>query len=188
MVVFLPRLSALKMWDWLFQFIDPLERAGIPYALVGSVASSIYGEPRATNDLDVVIQIGPEDAERLVAVFPEEEFYVPPVEVVRTEAGRRYGSHLNVIAHAGMTKADLYPLPLEQRHWFERRRVLEIGGREIWVAAPEAVILHKLLFHREGGGEKHLRDVRAMLATAGTSIDHPWLKRELDQLGLKLPV
>lgn len=175
------------MWDWLFQFIDPLEKAGIPYALVGSVASSIYGEPRATNDLDVVIQIGPEDAERLVAVFPEDEFYVPPVEVVRTEAGRRYGSHLNVIARAGMTKADLYPLPHEQRHWFERRRVLKVGDREICVAAPEAVILHKLLFHRESGGEKHLRDVRAMLATQGASIDHPWLKRELDLLGLKLP-
>ncbi|MDQ5980760.1 MAG: hypothetical protein QG602_3738 [Verrucomicrobiota bacterium] len=175
------------MWDWLFQFINPLERAGIPYALVGSVASSIYGEPRATNDLDVVIQIAPGDAEKLVAVFPETEFYVPPVETVRTEAGRRYGAHLNVIAHAGMTKADLYPLPAEQRHWFERRRSIRVEGREIWVAAPEAVILHKLLFHRESGGEKHLRDVRAMLVTVGAAIDRPWLDRELRRLGLQLP-
>jgi hypothetical protein len=44
------------MWDWLFQFIDPLERAQLPYAVLGSVASSLYGEPRATNDVDVVIQ------------------------------------------------------------------------------------------------------------------------------------
>ncbi len=50
------------MWDWLFQFIDPLEQEGFPYALVGSLASSIYGEPRATNDLDLVIQIGTDDA------------------------------------------------------------------------------------------------------------------------------
>lgn len=128
------------MWDWLFQFIDPLERAGIPYALVGSVASSIYGEPRATNDLDVVIQISPDEAEKLVAAFPE-----------------------------------------------ERRKSIEVNGREIWVAAPEAVILHKLLFNRESGGEKHLRDVRAMLVTLGTAIDRPWLDRELAHLGLKLP-
>jgi hypothetical protein len=39
----------LNMWDWLFQFIDPLERAQVPYAIVGSVASSLYGEPRARN-------------------------------------------------------------------------------------------------------------------------------------------
>lgn len=175
------------MWDWLFQFIDPLERAGIPYALVGSVASSIYGEPRATNDLDVVIQIRPEDAEKLVAVFPETDFYVPPVETVRTEAGRLYGAHLNVIAHAGMTKADLYPLPADQRHWFGRRQTVEVGGRKLWVAAPETVILHKLLFHRESGGEKHLRDVRAMLTTSGAKLDRPWLDQELARLGLKLP-
>jgi hypothetical protein len=175
------------MWSWLFQFIDPLERAGISYALVGSVASSIYGEPRATNDLDMVIQISPDEAERLVAAFPGEGFYVPPAEVVRTEAGRRHGAHLNVIAHGSMTKADLYPLPVDQLHWFERRRSIEVDGRKIWVAAPEAIILHKLLFHRESGGEKHLRDVRAILATLGPAIDRPWLDGELHRLGLKLP-
>lgn len=38
------------MWDWLLQFVTPLERAGVPYAIVGSVASSVYGDPRATNE------------------------------------------------------------------------------------------------------------------------------------------
>ena len=175
------------MWDWLFQFIDPLERAGIPNALVGSVASSIYGEPRATNDVDVVIQIGANDAARLLAVFPETAFYVPPLETVQMEAGRAHGAHLNVIALEGMTKADLYPLPADQRAWFERRRSIEVAGRRIWVAAPEAIILHKLLFHRESGGEKHLRDVRAMLTTLGDGLDRTWLDRELARLGLTLP-
>lgn len=178
----------MAMWEWLFQFIDPLERANIPYALVGAVASSIYGEPRATNDLDMVIQLGSADAARLVAAFPTNEFYVPPIETVRVETGRAYGAHLNIISLEGMTKADLYPLPADQRAWFERRRSLEVAGRRIWVAAPEAVILHKLLFHREGGGEKHLRDVRAMLATSGTMLDRGWLAQEAARLGLRLPV
>lgn len=43
------------MWDWLFDLVDPLERADIPYAIVGSVAASVYGEPRATNDVDLLI-------------------------------------------------------------------------------------------------------------------------------------
>ncbi|HRG56335.1 MAG TPA: hypothetical protein PLG56_09865 [Lacunisphaera sp.] len=176
------------MCDWLFQFIDPLERSGIPYALVGSVASSVYGEPRATNDLDVVLQIESKDAARLLAAFPETEFYVPPLETVQTEAARTHGAHLNVIALEGMAKADLYPLPADQKTWFERRRTVEVAGRKLWVAAPEAVILHKLLFYREGGGEKHLRDVRAMLATLGEQLDRPWLDRELERLGLTLPL
>lgn len=134
------------MWGWLFQFIDPLEQEGLPYAMVGSVASSIYGEPRATNDLDLVIQIGTDDAARLVPAFPADKFYIPPVEVVLAELGRARGAHRNIIALEGMTKADLYPLPASQRTWFERRRPLPVAGRKVWVAAPEAVILHKLLF------------------------------------------
>lgn len=152
------------------------------------MASSIYGEPRATNDLDVVVQIGAADAARLVAAFPSDEFYVPPEETVQAEAGRAYGAHLNIISLEGMTKADLYPLPADQRAWFGRRRSLEVAGRRIWVAAPETVILHKLLFHRAGGGEKHLRDVRAMLATSGATFDRSWLAQEAARLGLRLPV
>jgi len=175
------------MWNWLFQFIDPLERSGIPYALVGSVASSIYGEPRATNDLDLVIQIEAKDAERLIEAFPAERFYVPPVEVVLAELARAQGAHLNIIALEAMTKADLYPLPARQRAWFARRRALAVAGRMVWVAAPEAVILHKLIFYREGGGEKHLRDVRAMVAALGPSLDRAWLETEASRMGITLP-
>lgn len=175
------------MWDWLFQFIEPLERSAIPYALVGSVASSIYGEPRATNDVDLVIQVGVEDAQRLTAAFSPDRFYVPPAEVVLVELARAHGAHLNVIALESMTKADLYPLPVGQQEWFRRRRALAIGEKQVWLAAPEVVILHKLLFLREGGGEKHLRDVRVMMATLGAELDRSWLQTEAARLGLVLP-
>ncbi len=175
------------MWDWLFQFIDPLERLDIPYALVGSVASSIYGEPRATNDVDLVVHLRREDAARVVAAFPADRFYVPPEEVVQVEIARAHGAHFNVIALEGMTKADLYPLVERQQGWFARRRSLEVAGRRIWVAAPEVVILHKLLFYRDGGGEKHLRDIRAMQAQLGPALDTAWLESEAKALDLKLP-
>lgn len=175
------------MWDWIFQFIDPLERCSFPYALTGSVASSIYGEPRATNDLDVVVQIGTADAPRLAAAFPPDRFYVPPEEVILSEISRAHGAHLNIIALDSMTKADLYPLAEKQQAWFARRRPLELGGRRVWVAAPEVVILHKLIFHREGGGEKHLRDVRAMMAAPAGDLDRDWLAAEATRLGLALP-
>jgi hypothetical protein len=134
-----------------------------------------------------VIQIGTGDVRRLLAAFPADRFYVPPEEVVLVELARTRGAHLNVIALEAMTKADLYPLPADQRAWFARRRTLEVAGRRVWVAAPEAVILHKLLFLREGGGEKHLRDVRAMLAALGPTLDRPWLDAEAARLGIVLP-
>jgi hypothetical protein len=177
----------VAMWDWLFQFIDPLEQAAIPYAIVGSIASSVYGEPRATNDLDLVVQLSLRDAERLVGAFPGERFYVPPVEVVAAELARSHGAHINVIALDSMVKLDVYPLPATQSGWFEKRRSLEIAGRNLWFAAPEVVILHKLIFYREGGGEKHLRDIAAMIETAGPQLDRGWMRAEAARLELDVP-
>jgi len=172
------------MWDWLFQFIDPLERAAIPYAVVGSVASSAYGEPRATNDLDLLLQIPPADAARLTRVFSADAFYVPPEETITEAFSRASGGHINVIALESMTKADLYPVDAWEAPWFAERRLLQVAGRPVWFARPEAVIIHKLRFFREGGSEKHLRDIRGMLAVSGDELDRPLLERTVTELGL----
>jgi hypothetical protein len=172
------------MWEWLLQFTGPLERAGIPYSIVGSVAASVYGEPRATNDVDLLIQIAPADAARLAGLFPSELFYVPPAEVIAAELNRSRNGHINLIALETMMKADLYPLTEADTAWFARRRPLPIGGHTLWFARPEAVILHKLRFHQEGGSEKHLRDIRGMLAVSGPEIDRPALEADIARLGL----
>jgi hypothetical protein len=172
------------MWDWLFQFFEPLDRVGLPYAIVGSVASSLYGEPRATNDVDIVMQMNPADALKLVDAFPSDKFYVPPVEVIEVEFNRRHGGHINVIALESMMKADIYPLSRAEAAWFTRRQSLEISGRQLWFAIPAAVILHKLRFYREGGGEKHLRDIRGMLTISDKEIDRAELDQACAELGL----
>ncbi len=173
------------MWDWLFAFIGPLDRERLPYAIVGSVAASVYGEPRATNDVDMLILIRETEVERLHKAFPEEQFYLPPVEVIRAKLKRPDGAHRKVIPLDTMIKADLYPLPAEAAEWLARRREVQISGRPVWLAAPETVIVHKLRFHREGGSEKHLRDVRGMLAVSGDNLDREWLEHEIRRLKLQ---
>jgi hypothetical protein len=172
------------MWGWLFQFIDPLEKAGIPYAIVGSVAASVYGEPRVTNGVDVLIQLSRADAGKLANAFSSDEFYVPPPEVIEIELSRSHGGHINIIALETMTKADFYPLSSAEALWFSRRRELEVAGRKLSFAIPEAVIVHKLRFYREGGSEKHLRDIRSMLAVSGDQIDQPLIEEAVAKLGL----
>jgi hypothetical protein len=83
-----------------------------------------------------------------------------------------------------MTKADFYPLSSFETDWFARRRALEIDGRKLWFAAPETVILNKLRFYREGGSQKHLRDIRSMLAVSGDDIDRTLIERTVAELGL----
>ena len=57
-----------------------------------------------------------------------------------------------------------------ERWAFKNRRPLTVGETPIWLAPPEYVIIHKLEFYREGRSEKHLRDIRGMLAV--TDVDH----------------
>ncbi len=162
------------MWDW----------AGVPYAIVGSVASSVYGEPRSTNDVDLLIQLARADAGKLTNAFSVEDFYVPPPEVIEVELGRTQGGHINIISLKTMMKADFYPLSAWEATWFADRRRIEIAGRGLSFARPEAVIVHKLRFFREGGGDKHLRDIRGMLAVSAGDIDLALLERAVGELGL----
>ena len=172
------------MWQWLFQFVEPLERSEISYAIVGSVASSVYGEPRATNDVDLLFHLARADAEKLVNAFPADAFYVPPLEVIEVELGRSHGGHINVIALETMMKADFYPLSPADAGWFSRRRAMEVDGRTLWFAIPEAVIVHKLRFFRDGGGDRHLRDVRGMLAVGEDAVDRRLVEQAVAELGL----
>ena len=81
-------------------------------------------------------------------------------------------------------KADFYPVSVAEAGWFARRRALEVSGRKLWFAIPEAVIVHKLRFFREGGGERHLRDIRGMLAVGGDEIDRGLIEEAVADFGL----
>lgn len=171
--------------DWIATFIEPLNGLGIVYMVTGSVGAMAYGEPRMTTDVDIVLRLESEQVAPLLACFPENEFYRPPAEVVRREIGRSTRGHFNVIQHATGIKADFYPIGRDQlhAHALERRETLEVGGVHLSLAPPEYVIVRKLEYHREGGSDKHLRDVASMLA-AGCPLDIEWLRTELKARGL----
>lgn len=170
---------------WIELFVTRLEAVGLSYMVTGSVASMVYGEPRLTLDVDVVLELQIDRAGAFLDAFPESEFYRPPLEVVRVEAGREARGHFNLIHHATGMKADIYLAASDALHrWgLAHRRRLALGAGAMWVAPPEYVIIRKLEFFREGGSEKHLRDVRAMLA-AGLEVDRDFLAAELRGRGL----
>lgn len=152
----------------------------------GSLASTHYGEPRLTLDVDVVVHLGEGDTGLLAGLFTAKDFYVPPPEVVAAEIARPTRGHFNVIHFTSGQKADFYP---SRRHaywqWaFEHRRLERVGDDEVWFAPPEYVILWKLEFFREGGGDKHLRDIRGMLLVNPENIDRAMLDRVCTELGL----
>jgi hypothetical protein len=164
--------------------IEKLESAGIDYMIVGSIAGTVYGEPRLTRDIDMVIAMSSASVKNLLTAFATREFYVPPAEILSQEITRC--GQTNILHHESGVKADLMfrkatPHALEE---FSRKRRLEIlRGLTAWIAAPEDIIIGKLRFYREGESQKHLTDIRGIMAN--TEIDRDYLKRWVDQLGLQ---
>ena len=172
--------------DLFLVFLEPLNRVGIPYMVTGSVAGIVYGEPRLTHDVDLVVELEASRIDEFVALFPMEDFYHPPEVVIRTEIDREARGHFNLIHHATGFKADIYPIGRDALHrWaMEKRRTVAMGSHHISLAPPEYVIIRKLQYYREGGSEKHLRDIRGILATSGPSIDTAELDARVVRLGL----
>jgi hypothetical protein len=165
-------------------FLRPLNKLGLRYIVGGGVAAILYGEPRFTNDVDVVVFLRTEDIAKLAEAFPSPEFYFPPAEVIAAEIARPQHGQFNVIHMASGYKADLYTTGRDEFNaWaFRHARKLDFLGELISVAPPECVIVRKLEFYREGGSDKHLRDIRAMLAVSGDTMDraalHEWIVRQ----------
>lgn len=166
-------------------FLEPLERLGLPYCVTGSVAASVYGEPRLTADIDVVLLLKVRDIAAFRSAFPEAAYDVPPDETLRLELARDSRGAFNLIHHASQFKADIYLAARDPFHaWAleHRRRIsLEEGGA--WIAPPEYVILRKLEYLREGGQDKHVRDIRFMLAAS--AVDRAFVESEVARLGLQ---
>jgi len=141
--------------------------------VTGAVASTIYGEPRLTNDIDLVVELNRESAEELFKAFSSEEFYCPPLEVIKLEVNRPIRGHFNLIHHNTGFKADVYLSGEDElHHWaISDRRRYDIEGEPIWLAPPEYVILRKLEYYQEGRSEKHLRDINSMIELSSDQID-----------------
>lgn len=169
--------------DPLALYLEPLERLGFPYCVTGSVASSVYGEPRLTADIDVVLLLGPDGIGALRAAFPEAAYDVPPDETLRLELSRSSRGMFNLIHHASQFKADIYLAASDPLHaWaLANRRRIDLGGGGAWIAPPEYVILRKLEYLREGGSDKHVRDIRFILAA--TPVDRAFVETGVARLG-----
>lgn len=175
------------MNDLFTLFTSRLEAAGIEAIVTGSVAAMLYGDPRLTHDIDLVVLLDDRSIRALVRAFPDEEFYCAPAEVILVEARRPQRGHFNIIHHDTGFKADVYIAGRDPLHrWaLANRRQVAFGDAVISVAPPEYVIVRKLQFYREGHSAKHVSDIRGILRQQGGGIDRGQIEVKVAQLGLQ---
>jgi hypothetical protein len=161
--------------DLLSRAIEVLEQLGVTYMVVGSYASGSYGEPRMTQDIDIVVDLQLSQVPALCAAFPPPEFYASQDAALEA---LRHRSMFNVLHADTGTKID-FIIPKDREHSREelarRHRVQLIPGREGFAARPEDVIIGKMGYYAEGGSEKHLRDIAGMLKISGGEIDKAYI-------------
>jgi hypothetical protein len=170
--------------ELLRRLAETLEQLHIPYLVTGSMATIAYGEPRFTNDIDVVVALQLEQVDAFCAAFPEPEFYCPPDMVLQS---LRQRFPFNILHPESGLKIDVI-LPSDSE--FDRvrlsRAVRVQGSPEFaaWFASPEDVIVKKLQYYREGGSEKHLRDIAGVLKIRGDRVDRQYIDDWTNRLGL----
>ena len=159
-----------------------LDAAGIAYMLTGSIAAGYYSEPRMTRDIDIVVELGTDDADRLVTLFGS-DFMAEPETVAN--AIRRRGM-FNMIHVAAAVKVDMIvrkETPY-RREEFRRRRQATIDGQPMWLVSPEDLILSKLEWSKDSQSELQRRDVRGLLRDA-PDLDQIYLDEWGTRLGIR---
>lgn len=159
-----------------------LEKHEIAYMITGSIASSFYTVPRMTRDIDIVVEIRQENAEKLVDIF-QKDFYVD-IEAVRV-AIQTHGM-FNIIHNQQVIKVDLIVRKDDpyRKLEFDRRQQVEMDGTVVWIVSPEDLILSKLFWAKDTFSEMQLTDVRNLLRTT-KDLDKSYLQKWVSALGLK---
>lgn len=172
----------MELSDLLRQVTTALQGLGVAHFVTGSMATVIYGEPRFTNDIDLVADLSAANVEGLLAAFPAPEWYLDLERVAR--AVRQRGQ-FNLLHPTSGLKVDFMVSESDafDRQRFARTRSVEIGdGLTVSYASPEDVILKKLVYYQLGGSDKHLRDIAGVMRL--TEIDTAYVNEWADRLGV----
>lgn len=166
------------------RIIQALGRAGIPYMLTGSFASSYHGVPRATQDIDLVIAPSAAQLRNLVHLLPATEYYVN--EETALDALARE-SQFNVIDFSTGWKIDFIIRKSRafSRAEFDRRSAVDLFGLELFIVSAEDVLLAKLEWAKTGQSVRQLEDCANLIRVRWGELERPYVEHWVAQLGLE---
>jgi hypothetical protein len=168
--------------DFLARIADELRQADIPYMVTGSLSSAHYGEPRSTNDIDIVINPTAEGLQRLVELLSSSgDYYISRQSAEQALSNR---SMFNVIDFSSGWKADFIICKDREfsRTEFARRHDAELLGIPVQIASAEDVILSKLEWARISESDRPIRDAESIVSTLADQLDLAYLRRWAKEL------
>ena len=179
----------LDIADFLKLVIEALNAAGVEYLIGGAIAEWAWGEPRATQDLDLVVKIPIKSINKLSKELKKRDMLIPAEIILDSILEDRADIPINAIhMHSGL-KADLYPVregdELRQSA-FRRRDLVDYGPPigKVYIHSPEDLILYKLMYFGLSQQSKHSRDIAAILKSKKDELDLEYNEGWVTRLGL----
>jgi len=156
-----------------------LNEAGIRFMITGSMAMNFYAQPRMTRDVDLVVELGAADVQRIIDCFAP-DYHVSSAAV---HDAISHESMFNLIHEESVIKVDFIirkqsPYRLAE---FERRQRIHIEDFVTWIVSKEDLIISKLDWARDTRSPQQLGDVRNLVATG---CDVAYVERWSEILGL----
>lgn len=174
----------MSLTEFLSRIAEYLGEAGVPFMLTGSLAAAYYGTPRATQDIDLVIDPGGPQLNRLVDLLLNAGLYVSRDAAT---AALEQGGQFNVIDSSTGWKADLIIRRAREfsRTEFDRRQPARLFGVELALATAEDLIIAKLEWSELGESDLQRRDVAQLLDLGDEALDLEYLNSWIEKLGLQ---
>jgi hypothetical protein len=172
----------LSFEDFLKMILTVLDRAGIDYMIGGAVAAWAWGEPRSTQDLDLVIYLSAEKVNILSKELERFEIYLPAEIIFKSIHEIRADLPINAIHGASGYKAEMF-LVRETDEFrklaFQRRVKVDFGLAlgEVFVHSPEDLILYKMMYYSLSQQTKHIRDIGAIIGVMGERLDYSYIQK-----------
>lgn len=168
---------------------EAFDALGILYMVGGSIASSLFGMPRFTRDVDISVRIEESVAADALVRLLEQDFYID-ADLIQAAVAHR--SSFNVIYLPTMLKADIF-VPEDsawRREEWQRRRHEQVGvgpeSRPVYFASPEDMVLQKLLWYRETGerSDRQWGDVQGILKVQRKVLDRAYMRQWASQIAI----
>lgn len=168
--------------DFLKMILSVLEKAGIDYMIGGAVAVWPWGEPRSTQDIDIVIHLGLEQINALSKELEKVDIFLPPDIILDNLHETRIDLPINAIHGASGYKAEMFLLREDdelRKAAFQRRVKVDFGADigEVYIHSPEDLIIYKMLYYSLSQQAKHIRDIGSILKTMGGRLDYGYIQK-----------
>lgn len=165
-----------------------LEEHQIDYMITGSIVSSMQGAPRATHDVDVVVQINKNSIPILLNAFPPPQYYLSETRMRESIERKNSNSMFQLLEAAEGDKIDFWILTNEpfDKSRFSRKKEENFAGMKMKVSSPEDTIIKKLHWIKQyGKSEKQFLDALGVYEVQYGNLDLKYLEKWIEELGLK---